>query len=98
MKRISYLDADWRARLTFIVNLVPRLSSARSSLEEETLVNAGHVAPRFWEPLGYLLLGRGGSYVIWVKVTRVTLVINRKRLELHTLTSTTHFLPNISGS
>ena len=31
-------------------NLVPRLSSLRSSLEEETLVNAGHVASRFWEP------------------------------------------------
>ena len=26
----------------------------------ETLVNAGHVAPRFWEPRGYRLLGRGG--------------------------------------
>jgi hypothetical protein len=26
----------------------------------ETLVNAGHLAPRFWEPHGYLLLGRGG--------------------------------------
>ena len=27
---------------------------------EETLVNAGHVASRFWEPHGYLLLERGG--------------------------------------
>ena len=97
---MSYLDADRRARLTFIVNLVPRLSSAHSSLGEETLVNAGHMAPRFWKPLGYILLRRGGSYVIWVNVTRVTLVINRKRLELHALTSTTHFLPksHISGS
>ena len=31
---------------------MPRLSSLCSSLEEETLVNAGHVAPRFWEPAG----------------------------------------------
>ena len=34
-----------------IVNLVPRLSFLRSSMEEETLVKASHVAPRFWEPL-----------------------------------------------
>ena len=31
--------------VTGLHNLVPRLSSLRSSLEEET-----HVAPRFWEP------------------------------------------------
>ena len=31
-------------------NLVPRLSSLRSSLEEQTLVNVAHVTPRFWEP------------------------------------------------
>ena len=31
-------------------NLVPRLSSLHSLLKEETLVNAGHVAPRFSEP------------------------------------------------
>ena len=30
-------------------NLVPKLSSLRSSLEKDTLVNAGHVVPRFWE-------------------------------------------------
>ena len=45
-------------RLMF--NLVPRLSSLRSSLEEETLVDAGHVAPRFRKPFGYALLVRGG--------------------------------------
>ena len=31
------------------VNPRTRLSSLRSSLEEETLVNAGHVANRFWK-------------------------------------------------
>ena len=65
-------------------NLIPRLSSVRSSLKEETMVNAGHVDPRFWEPLGYLLLGRGGFVRYWVNVNRVTLVINCKRLELRT--------------
>ena len=44
-------------------NLVPRLSSLRSSLEEETLVNAGDVAPRFWEPLTWLLQGKVGGIV-----------------------------------
>ena len=39
-----------------VYNVVPRLSSLRSSLEQDTLVNAGHVAPRFWEPLIWLLL------------------------------------------
>ena len=46
MSQISYP----RIKGTVQLNLIPRLSSIRSSLEEETLVNAGHVAPRFWEP------------------------------------------------
>ena len=33
-----------------LCNLVPRLFFLHSSLKVETLVNAGHVAPRFWEP------------------------------------------------
>ena len=34
-------------RYIVAVYVVPRLSSLCSSLEQETLVNAGHVAPRF---------------------------------------------------
>ena len=46
------------SELVRYTNLVPRLSSLHSSLE--TLVNAGHVAPRFWGPLRYPLVVRGG--------------------------------------
>ena len=51
---------------------IPRLSFLRFSLEEETLVNAGHVAPRFCEPLRYPLVVRRG-FVRYRFVTLVTL-------------------------
>ena len=60
------LGFSWSARLLSSksglkrFNLVPLISSLRSSLEEETPVNAGHVALRFWEPLRYQLLFWGG--------------------------------------
>ena len=77
-----------------LVNLVPRLSSLRSSLEKETLVvNAGHMAPTYSDIYYYRW---EDSYAIWVNVTPVTLVINCKRLELRTLTSTTHLPPQES--
>ena len=57
-------------------NLIPRLSSVRSSLEEK--MNAGHMVPRFSEPFGYLLLVRGALFVIWIKVTCVKLFFNCK--------------------
>jgi hypothetical protein len=40
----------WLLFMFLALDIVPRLYSLRSSLEEETLANAGHVAPTFWEP------------------------------------------------
>ena len=93
----------WRSRFgrpqddTSKGNLVPRLSSLHSSLEEETLLNAGHVISKFWEPLGYLLLGRGG-FVRYLGECNSCYTCHQllKRLELHTLTSTTHLSPQES--
>ena len=82
--------------ITAIHHLVPRLSSLRSSLEEVTLVNASHVAPSLGSHLHIYYYGGEDSYVIWVNVTRITLDINCKRLELHTLKSTTQIPPQES--
>ena len=49
-----------------------RLSSLRSSLEEETLVNAGHVAPRFWER------ACEGWWVVLVNVCNFSRTVNEK--------------------
>ena len=51
MITVKYADEqyDYNVIKNHLTNLVARLSSLRSSLEEETLVNAGDVAPRFWE-------------------------------------------------
>ena len=61
-----------RIKGTVQLNLIPRLSSIRSSLEEETLVNAGHVAPRLWEPACQ------GWWLVLVKVCNCNLTFYEK--------------------
>ena len=65
-------------------NLVTWLASQRFSLAEETLVNAGHVALRFWEPAyegwwAVLVNVCNFSLTVDESVTRVTLYRNNVR-------------------
>ena len=58
-------------------NLVPTISSLRLPLEEETLVNADHVASTFWEPLRYPLLV-GGGFIPYLRRVAVLQLKNHK--------------------